>query len=77
MYKRQAPILIARLKDWVLKEYIADKEITINTLARQLGCSSRTVKYWLKGRNVSREYRFKLADLTGRNVKELFFFFER
>lgn len=79
MYKRKraAPVLIAKLKDWVVKDYMKDNEITINTLARQLGCSARTVKYWLQGRNVSRDYRFRLADLMGKRTKDIFFFFER
>jgi plasmid maintenance system antidote protein VapI len=79
MYKRKraAPVLVAKLKNWVLKEYIRDHDLTIGIIARQLGCSARTVKYWLKGRNVSRDYRFRLADLMGKRTKDIFFFFER
>jgi transcriptional regulator with XRE-family HTH domain len=64
----------ATLKEDVLKGWLKSNDSTIDTLADNMGISSRTIKYWLKGRTVRKENRMKLCDATSLYPKQLFDF---
>jgi plasmid maintenance system antidote protein VapI len=65
----------ATLKPEVLKKWLKKNDISVKSLACDLGCNKRSVHYWLNNnRSVTRQFRLKLSVRTGIYMKDLFNF---
>ena len=56
----------------VLREWMDQNDMTIDDLSLKSDVSSRTIKYWLKGRTVTLTNRKNLSKATGIEPKVLF-----
>ena len=72
--KRSTYRTLATLKTDVLRSWLDENDMTIDDLAKRLDVSSRSIKYWFKGRTITKENRERLCKETDMFPKTLFDF---